>query len=70
MSEDKTQKVLEAIATGSHSPRDLEVRPPAEVTPREARIAVQTLLDDGRVVLNDRLKLQKATARVYSDNRL
>ena len=59
MSDDKTQKVLEVIASGSHSPRDLEVAPPPQLTPRDARIAVQTLLDEGRVVLDARLKLQK-----------
>lgn len=56
----KAEEVLKAIAAGGLSPRDLEESPPAQMSPRDARITVQTLLDEGRVALDDRLKLQKA----------
>lgn len=42
---------------GPRSPREIEEKPPQKMSARDARIAMQQLMDDGSVVLDDHLKL-------------
>lgn len=55
------QRMLESLANGPRSPRDIEENPPAGMSARDARIATATLLDEGRATLDDRLKVSLIT---------
>lgn len=58
--EEVRKAVLEALHAEPRSPRFLEENPPESLPARDVRIAAQALLDEGVVVLNERLLLQPA----------
>jgi hypothetical protein len=53
--------ILAALRAGPRSPRAIEEQPPQKMSAREARVAIQALLDDGLAVLGADLKLVATT---------
>jgi len=56
------QAILGEVRRSPRSPRELEETPPPSLSARDVRIAVQTLLDEGTIALNDSLKLEAKNA--------